>query len=534
VKRVFPLLLLLAPVLAAGCSGGSSGVAPSASGVPGESAVPLVHLFENHSSALVKWRTAEVRDRILVHLDGHADFDWLPDETVARLAAARPQDLPALELHPYAVDGTTLSRFGIWNFIYPSVRLGLVREFYWVVPDGTLADREAGVEFARDVLFGKLHGASVEEARELRFEGRVLRGTLLGVPVTVCELADLPRIDEPVLLDIDLDYFTTRSATTQEVTERPWAAPQEALKTLAAKGIRTDLATISLSTIGGYFPPENRWIGPAVYRALREPGSAGFEAMARRGAAGALVASGDKAAAEAAWRERTAADPEDGSAWYALARVLRGRGDERGSVEAFAEAVRRDPTLAAADLFEGDRLWLNQQWAAALAFYRAYAASNPGSAFAPYTQRRIATCLMRTGRDDEAIETLRRVVTLAPRHGDTRLDLGVLLRERGKLDEAVAELRTAREILPDLGTYALALGTTYLQMGRTDEAIAELETAVARRPTWAPARAALAAALMGRQRFAEAAEHARIAVFLNPDNPGFHRLAAAAARKAGP
>jgi Flp pilus assembly protein TadD len=71
-------------------------------------------------------------------------------------------------------------------------------------------------------------------------------------------------------------------------------------------------------------------------------------------------------------------------------------------------------------------------------------------------------------------------------------------------------------------------------MGRTDEAIAELETAVARRPTWAPARAALAAALMGRQRFAEAAEHARIAVFLNPDNPGFHRLAAAAARKAGP
>ncbi|HEX6853007.1 MAG TPA: tetratricopeptide repeat protein [Candidatus Polarisedimenticolaceae bacterium] len=532
--RPSPRLVLPSLLLAAGCGGGSTPVGSSASGVPGESAVPLVHLFENHSSSLVKWRAAEVRDRILVHLDGHADFDWLPDDTIARLAAARPQDLPGLELHPYAVDGTTLSRFGIWNFIYPAVRLGLVREYYWVVPDGTLADRQAGVEFAREVLFGKMHGTSVEEAQEFRFEGRTLRGTLLGVPVTVCELADLPRIDEPVLLDLDLDYFTTRSATSQEVTERPWAAPQAILKTLAAKGVRADVATISLSTIGGYFPPENRWIGPAVYRALREPGSGGLEAMARRGAAGALVAAGDAAAAESAWRERTAADPEDGSAWYALARVLRGRGDERGSVEAFAEAVRRDPTLAAADLFEGDRHWLNQNWEAALAFYRAYAGSNPASPFAPYTQRRIATCLMRLGRDDEAIETLRRVLSVAPRHGDTRLDLGVLLRERGKLDEAVAELRTAREILPDLGTYAMALGTTYLQMGKTREGIAELETAVARRPTWALARGTLAAALMHEKRFAEAAEHARLATMLNPDNPAFRRLAAAAARRAAP
>jgi len=78
------------------------------------------------------------------------------------------------------------------------------------------------------------------------------------------------------------------------------------------------------------------------------------------------------------------------------------------------------------------------------------------------------------------------VIAVAPRHGDTRLDLGVLLRERGKLDEAVAELRTAREILPSSGRTRWALGTTYLQMGRTQEGIAELETAVARRPTWAP------------------------------------------------
>jgi hypothetical protein len=39
---------------------------------------------------------------------------------------------------------------------------------------------------------------------------------------------------------------------------------------------------------------------------------------------------------------------------------------------------------------------------------------------------------------------------------------------------------------------------------------------------------------MNERRFAEAAEHARVAAFLNPDNPAFRRLAAASARRAAP
>ena len=214
-----------------GCSGASApaGLDRRAAGLVGVDPIPRVHLFENHSSALIVWRREEARDRILVHLDGHADMDWLPDETVARIAAARPEELASLELHPYALDNTVHERFGIWNFVYPAARLGVVREFWWVVPDGTLADPASARRLVKEILIDKLEMITVDEAAGFRLEGRTVRGVVLGVPTVLCELRDLPAFDEPVLLDIDLDYFTTlRSRCSGKPScgcSRCWAHP---------------------------------------------------------------------------------------------------------------------------------------------------------------------------------------------------------------------------------------------------------------------------------------------------------------------
>jgi Flp pilus assembly protein TadD len=80
---------------------------------------------------------------------------------------------------------------------------------------------------------------------------------------------------------------------------------------------------------------------------------------------------------------------------------------------------------------------------------------------------------MRIGRDDDAVAAFRKVVAVAPDHGDTRLDLGLLLRSRGDLDGAVAALREARRILPEQGSYAMALGMTYARLGDLDAALVE-------------------------------------------------------------
>lgn len=456
--------------------------------------------------------------RILVHVDGHSDIDWLPDATVAHLAAASASELPELELHPYAIDGATLRKFAIWNFIYPAVRLGVVREVVWIVPDGTLRDAASAGELVRDLLVGKLHGVSIEEARGVRLEGRVVRGRFAGVPLTICELADLVAPDEPVLLDVDLDYFTTRSAVSQEVTVSPWIGPHAFAAALGRKGLRTDLATLSLSTMGGYLPPANRWIGPALQRALRTP-SAEAPGEPLRLAAGAR--SGGDPEAEITALRGVAESSGDGSALYALAVALRRAGRLADAEATMARAVGEDPVLEHAELYEADALWMNGVYPAALDRYRAYLATHAGGPFATYALRREAGCLMRLNRDDEAIPLFRKVVTLAPTHGDSRLDLAVLLRGKGALDEALEHLRAARAALPELGTYAMAAGTTYLHMGRLEEGIAELETAVARRPTWAQAQGALAAALYDAGRLDDAAAHLNVALLLQPGNRQF-------------
>ena len=133
-------LLGLFAATAVSCTGGDLGAPASGRAVAiGTEPVARVHLYENHSSALIAWRTAEVRNRVVVHFDGHLDFDWIPDETVARIAAATPEELSDLQSHPYALDNDAYTKFGDSNFMYAAARLGIVRKLIWVVPDATFS-----------------------------------------------------------------------------------------------------------------------------------------------------------------------------------------------------------------------------------------------------------------------------------------------------------------------------------------------------------------------------------------------------------
>ena len=495
---------------------GCSRTAPPA----GENAPPVVHRVENHSSALIAWRTARVRDRVLVHLDGQADMDWLPDLTVARIAAADPLELAELELHPYAVGASVLDHFGTSNFIYPATRLGIVREVVWVVPDGTLGDASLAAALVREVVLGRMQMIGIDEARGFHLAGRTVQGTLWGVPVTICELADLPYFAEPVLLDIDLGYFTTRSALTQHVLDVPWITPEEVLAGLARKGVRTDRVTISYSTMGGFLPPDDRWLGPALQARL-EGRDVPQEAL-RYDALRAEQA-GDLPRAAALNRALTAADPDDASAWWALARVqtAQGAGD---AAAAMRRAIALDPVLADAVLFAGDRAWWNGDYALALSRYQAWLADRPGHPFALHASRRIAGCLLRLDRPQEAEAAFEAFLRSAPRQADSRVELGLLLREQGRLQQAIAQLEAARADLPDFAHAAMALGQAYLEAGEVPRAVDELEVAVERRPCWAMAHGQLAAGLARMGQIEDANRHLRLALSLQPANPQIRRI----------
>jgi tetratricopeptide (TPR) repeat protein len=526
-----PLIACAALALVAGCgrSGTESkrgGATPSAGARVGIDPVPAVHLFESHGAALIVWKRASVRDRILVHLDGHADLDWLPDVTIARFAAADADELAAQEQHPYAADGQSFKRFGDRNFIYPAARLGLVRELVWVVPDGTLRDPKAPEELVRRLILGKIQMVAFDEAQSLRSVGTTIHGTVLGLPVTICELDDLPAFDEPVLLDVDLDYLTTRSVLSQEVAPGPSSTPDALVGRLRARGLRTDLATIAFSTMGGFVPPGSRWLGPALSGALRRETDGDADRWKRRAEADAACVAGREPAAVAGWRKLADEHPDDGSLWYTLSRAEAEFGRAAAESDARAKAVAADPMLVDSALFEADALWLNQRYPDALKAYRDYRVSRPDGPFAAYALHREAGCLTRIGRVEEAIAALRKVIAIAPANGDAHADLGLLLREEGRLDAAVAEFLEARKLLPEVAAHAMALGTTYAIQRRFDEAVPALEASVARRPAWGPARINLALLLTKIGRPVDAARHLNAAAALDPADPRVARMLA--------
>ena len=63
--------------------------------------VERVFVMENHDEAYHIWRRANVKDRILVHIDAHHDMWWIPDD--APVTTAIPGPSPAvLTAPPYA------------------------------------------------------------------------------------------------------------------------------------------------------------------------------------------------------------------------------------------------------------------------------------------------------------------------------------------------------------------------------------------------------------------------------------------------
>lgn len=143
-----------------------------------------LHLIENHDEAYRIWVEAGVRDRVLVHVDAHHDLYGRWSESGSH-------------------------RITIANYIFPALAEGLVRELVWVVPDGswtTRRKRRGVLRAVRRIDAGraKLTGARGGECR--------LSARVLGRPLTVCGLDDLPSFGEEVLLDVDVDYLVLPEA----------------------------------------------------------------------------------------------------------------------------------------------------------------------------------------------------------------------------------------------------------------------------------------------------------------------------------
>lgn len=222
--------------------------------------------MEEHHEAYFLWKALGIRGAWCWHFDAHLDIGR------EGLGTSRLQTLVGCQSSQQAAEQGALGNCYLpWgglhcgNYLYPAISEGIVGRLTWVIPpylpQGDL------LKWTRAHLDGWFE-LSLSDHASLRLEdGRVV-GEVLGIPVEVGTWEKLTPPDEPVLVDVDIDYFLTDDG-------RVWCEPDEIAA--AVKGWNSLATTVAYSVKGGYTPTSERRLADPF---LEHPAGPGYASNA--------------------------------------------------------------------------------------------------------------------------------------------------------------------------------------------------------------------------------------------------------------
>jgi len=126
---------------------------------------------------------------------------------------------------------------------------------------------------------------------------------------------------------------------------------------------------------------------------------------------------------------------------------------------------------------------------------------------------------MIAGKPEEAIPIYQELVRAAPNKPELLMDLCIAEFKAKRYKDAIQQAEAALKLQPDLPSASLFLGASYVELGENAAAIQPLKKVLDAQPNERNARITLAQALLGAQRYEEAAEQFQELSKLVPDNP---------------
>ena len=422
--------------------------------------IERIHCMEDDDGAYDVWKAVGVSDRILVHFDGHLDFNWITDRSADELlTAGSSEELDRLiaQVSVWNLDGRPLrTRVNITNFIYPAIKHGIVREFFWVIPDPFWATQPAR-QAIRQALQRKMRLWPPADFGPVTVSESGITLTVLRCPLTVCTLEHLPRFSETVLLDIDVDYFVTlRSEGPVPYHDprpvAPWIWPSRFLERLKAAQLPTDLVTIAYSVNAGYTPLRYKYFGDHLREALRDPdGPVSDEPRAHTAAeafreATCALDQGNVGVARDWWAKMVSRDPS-----YRTLHATPGWREETSrrwqSALSVHDRMREvDPEWHSPHLGRGRALWNLRRCDQAEEAFETACALSPGPTSATHW---LGRCAYRRGQWESAYSFWMKSVEQDPEDARSWLGLAHLAARRGDwmgvIEHATRYLALGRE-----------------------------------------------------------------------------------------
>jgi len=231
----------------------------------------------------------------------------------------------------------------------------------------------------------------------------------------------------------------------------------------------------------------------------------------------ALEAEGNQGAALSLLWEASGLAPRDADIQNRLGEALERIGVLDAAVDAYRRALAERPEFRKASNNLILALVKSGKGPEAVARARALVAESPKD-----PDRYFTLGLAQSEQDvEQAIESFRRALELAPRHTLARYNLALVLRRADRLPEALAELERALAIEPRPEAHYL-MGVIYWHQGEIDRAVSALRAAVAAEPRYADAHETLGSVLKEKRDWSGASASLRRAIAIRPDVPAAH------------
>jgi len=305
-------------------------------------------MLELPSEALAHWRIETAEKPALVLFS----FDPLlksPDPALQQQARELAQHGSAEQLRRHGSFNSAEPVILPIQTVSAALDAGLFSKLYWVFPSKVDA-ANLELEFFREQMLEK-ELMTAKEAAALTLEDGIYRGTLRGFPFAAIHHQKLSEIPEPLVLHIEMGFF--RGLYDNEIKSPLYTLLRDTALNIWQQGWQPLATTLSYSTAEGAISLDVRFVLSNFAELLRNPSLLDAEMPTEWQIRSEALYAGDmysEAKKIELAKQIVQQAPESAAAHFDHFRALFLSKQLQPSLDALAEAVKRDPGYAASYL----------------------------------------------------------------------------------------------------------------------------------------------------------------------------------------